>query len=128
MKVSAVSKALLPTLVLLAATAFAADKNKGTLQINEPVTVSGQQLAPGEYQLKWEGTGSDVSLQVLSNKKVVATLPAHIVDLNYTSDGDKSEIHKNADGTLSLVQVDFRGKKYALNFGSTATGSEAGAQ
>jgi hypothetical protein len=128
MKVTATSKALLPVLVLLAVSAFAADKNKGTLLINEPVAVSGHQLAAGEYNLAWEGTGSEVSLTVLSNKKVVATLPAHMVDLNYASDGNKSELHKNADGTLSLTQVDFKGKKYALTFTEAASGPEAGAQ
>jgi hypothetical protein len=128
MKASAVLKGLLPVVLLLAVSAFAGDKNKGTLAVNEPITVNGQQLAAGEYNLAWEGTGPDVSLQVLSKKKVVATLPAHIVDLNYASDGDKSELHKNADGSLSLVQVDFKGRKYALNFAGASTGMAAGAQ
>jgi hypothetical protein len=128
MKVSAISKALLPALVLLAVSAFAADKNKGTLLIDEPVTVSGHQLAAGEYNLTWTGTGSDVTLTVTANKKVVATLPAHLVGLNYASDGNKSELHKNSDGTLSLTQVDFKDKKYALSFEGTPEGMAAGAQ
>ncbi|HEV2112777.1 MAG TPA: hypothetical protein VGR50_01435 [Terriglobales bacterium] len=57
----------------------------------------------------------------------MATLPAHLIDLNYASDSNKSELHKNADGSLSLTQVDFRGKKYALKFEGGA-GTEAGAQ
>ena len=130
MKVSAVSKVLLAMAALLTASAFAADKNsnKGVLVVNEPITVNGHQLAEGEYNLTWAGTGSDVSLTVLSNKKVVATLPAHLVDLNYASDGNKSELHKNADGTLSLSQVDFKGKKFALTFNDATAGMATGAQ
>lgn len=128
MKVSVVSKAILAMAILVAVSAFAAEKNKGTLVINEPVTVSGHELAPGEYNLAWEATGADVSLTVLQGKKAVATLPAHLVDLNYASDGNKTEVHKNADGTLALTQVDFRGKKYAIAFDGASAGAAAGAQ
>lgn len=128
MKLSAISKTFLPALLLLAVSAYAADRNKGTLLIDEPVTLGGHQLAAGEYHLTWTGTGSDVTLTVTTNKKVVATLPAHLVDLNYASDGNKSELHKNSDGTLSLTQVDFKGKKVALSFGGASEGMAAGAQ
>ncbi len=47
--------------VLLASSAFAS--NKGTLQAHETLVVNGQQLATGEYQLRWDGAGSTLQRQ-----------------------------------------------------------------
>ena len=49
MKVSIISKSLLPGLALLLATsAFGANKgNKGSIELDKSTTVSGHQLAPG---------------------------------------------------------------------------------
>jgi hypothetical protein len=65
MKLSMISKNVLPGLALLLATsAFAANKpNKGSLDVSEPVTVSGQQLKPGEYKLgrnRFRRSGDDL--------------------------------------------------------------------
>ena len=107
MKLSMFSKSLLPGLVLLLATsAFAA--SKGSLVLDEAVTVSGHQLTPGEYQLRWDGAGPNVQLNILSKGKLVATVPAQVVE------------RKQADGTLSLTQIKFGGKKYALALGDQA--------
>ena len=68
MTLSAICKNLLPGLALLLATsAFAANTvNKGTFEVFEPQTISGHQLAPGQYKLTWGGTGSRVELMILS--------------------------------------------------------------
>jgi len=60
MKVSIISKSLLPGLALLLATSpFGANKgNKGSIELDKSTTVSGHQLAPGQYKLTWDGTGS----------------------------------------------------------------------
>lgn len=123
MKLSTLSKKLLPGLALLLATgAFAA--NKGSFHVYERVTVSGHQLAPGEYQLKWDGTGPSVELNILSQGKVVATVPARLVE---TSRADNSATHlrKNDDGTQSLIEIDFAGKKYALTFTDESAATES---
>ncbi|MGA8491412.1 MAG: hypothetical protein WB711_13380 [Terriglobales bacterium] len=64
MKLSTMCKNLLPGLALLLATgAFAANNvNKGSFEVFDPLTVSGHQLAPGQYKLTWDGTGSSVEL------------------------------------------------------------------
>ena len=83
MKLSMISKSLLPGLALLLATsAFAANKgNKGSFEVFDPLTVSGHQLAPGQYKLAWDGTGSNVELMILSQGKLVATVPARLIEL-----------------------------------------------
>jgi hypothetical protein len=128
MKLSTISKKLLPGLALLLATgAFAA--NKGSFKVFEQVTVSGHQLAPGDYQLKWDGTGPNVELSILSQGKLVATVPARLVEMSRDADYSATQLHKNVDGTQSLTEIDFAGKKYSLVFGDdSATGSQQGNQ
>jgi hypothetical protein len=97
MKLSVISKGVLPGLALLLATsAFAANKpNKGSLDVSESVTVSGQQLKPGEYKLKREGTGSDVQVMICSQGALVATVPAHVTDLSKAERSNGYESRRN---------------------------------
>jgi hypothetical protein len=127
MKLSTFSKSLLPALALLLATsAFAANKaNEGLFTVFDPLTVSGHQLAPGQYKLRWDGTGSSVELMILSQGKLVATVLAHMVELGKAELRNGTEANKNADGSLSLSQIDFAGKKYALAFGNESAATES---
>lgn len=123
MKLSMISKKVLPALALLLATsAFAA--NKGSFKVDEPVTVSGHQLPPGEYQLRWDGTGPSVELSILSQGKLVATVPASLVEMS-RADYSATHLHKNNDGTQSLTEIDFAGKKYSLAFGDESAATES---
>jgi hypothetical protein len=119
MKLSTMCKNLLPGLALLLATsAFAANNvNKGSFEVFEPLTVSGHQLAPGQYKLHWDGTGSNVELMILSHGKLVATVPAQLLDLSQAERDNATVSHTNDDGGQSLTQIEFAGKKYALAFG-----------
>lgn len=127
MKLSTIFKSMLPGLALLLATgAFAANSaNKGSFNVFDPVTVSGHQLAPGQYKLTWTGTGSDVELMILSQGKVVATVPARLIELGQAGHDNATESHKNDDGSQSLTQINFAGKKYALAFGMESAATDS---
>src|ERR1700747_3902929 len=101
MKLSTTYKNLLPGLALLLATsAFAANNvNKGSFELFEPTTVSGHQLAPGQYKLTWDGTGSSVELMILSQGKLVATVPARLIELGQAGRENATESYKNDDGS-----------------------------
>jgi hypothetical protein len=122
MKLSKISRSALPGLVLLLATsAFAANKaNKGSFELSEPLTVSGHELKPGDYKLTWEGAGEDVQAMILSHGKLVATVPAHRTDLSKPEPNNAVVSRQNDDGSRSLTQVDFAGRKYALSFDNMA--------
>ena len=125
MTLSTICKNLLPTL-LLATSAFAANNvNKGSFEVFEPLTVSGHQLAPGQYKLTWDGTGSSVELMILSHGKLVATVPARLIELGQTGRENATESQKNDDGSQSLTQIDFAGKKYALAFGMESAATDS---
>jgi hypothetical protein len=118
------SKSLFLGLALLLATsAFAA--NKGSLQVQESITVNGTKLAPGDYKLQWDGTGPSVELSIIQGKKVVAKVPAHIVDLDKPSSLDAAVVKNNGDGTKTLSEVRLGGKKYSLAVGEEAAKADA---
>jgi len=125
MKASKISKGLLLGLALLLATSVFAT-NKGSLQVSDPVTVNGKQIAAGEYTVKWEGNGPDVELNILRGKNVVATVPARMVDLDQTPSRDSAVTLVNPDGHKSLNEIRFSGKKYALAIGAESAKAESG--
>jgi hypothetical protein len=118
MKFANTSKGLLLGLALLLATSALAATNKGSVQLQDSVTVSGKQLRAGEYSVKWDGSGPNVELSILKGNKVVATTPARLIDLNEKSNRDAAVVQNNGDGSKSLAEIHFSGKKYALAIGS----------
>lgn len=126
MKCANVSKGLVLGLTMLLATTVFASSNKGSLQITNDVTVSGKTLAAGQYALNWMGSGSNVQLNILKGRKVVATTPARLVDLSQSSPSDAAIVKNNGDGSSSLQEVRFGGKKYALQIGEEQASTEAG--
>ena len=118
------SKSLFLGLALLLATsAFAA--NKGTLSVQEPISVNGTQLAPGDYKVQWEGNGPAVELSITQGKKVVAKAPAHMVNLETPAQNDAAVVKNNGDGTKSLSEVRLSGKKFSLALGEEAAKADA---
>ncbi|HXZ33283.1 MAG TPA: hypothetical protein VEH30_13465 [Terriglobales bacterium] len=114
MKCANVWKGLLLGTTMLLATSVFASGNRGTLQTLSDVEVAGKTLPAGQYSLNWEGSGSNVQLNILKGKKVIATTPARLVDLSQTSVSDAAVLRSNGDGSKSLQEVRFGGKKYAL--------------
>jgi|ERR1700722_2166527 hypothetical protein len=116
MKVSNGFKGLLLGLaVLLATSAFAS--NKASIQFLDTVTIAGQQVKPGDYSIKWDGTGPNVELSVLKGNKVVATTPARLVDVNQAPMRDTAVLKSGADGSHQLSQIQMAGKKFAIEIG-----------
>jgi hypothetical protein len=109
--------------VLLASSAFAS--NKGSVQVREAVEINGQQLAPGDYQLRWDGTGSNVEVSFMKGKKEVAKVPAKIVTLDTASQYDGSVLDRSS-GKVTISEVRFAGKKYVLALGQTENAQMSG--
>ena len=110
--------------VLLASSAFAS--NKGTMQVHETLDVAGQQLAAGEYQLRWDGTpGSNVEVSFMQGRKEIAKASAKVVTLDKASDYDAA-IVDHSSGKATVTEVRFAGKKYALALGATEKAEMSG--
>jgi hypothetical protein len=102
--------------VLLASSAFAS--NKGSVEVREPFVINGQQLAAGEYQLRWDGSGSTVEVSFMKGKKEMAKTSGKIIPLDKSSSFD-SAVVDHATGKATISQVRFAGRKYALAIGDT---------
>ncbi|HEV2697532.1 MAG TPA: hypothetical protein VGU90_06035 [Terriglobales bacterium] len=97
--------------ILMASTALAADK--GSMKLFDQTTVNGTQLSPGDYEVQWEGTGSDVHLNILRGKKVVASTPATVVQLKSPAPQNITST-RGGSNDKTLTGISFRGKNYAL--------------
>jgi hypothetical protein len=118
------SKSLFLGLALLLATsAFAA--NKGSLTVQEPISVNGTQLKPGDYKVQWDGSGPSVELSITQGKKVIAKVPAHMVTLDTPAQNDATVVKNNGDGTKSLSEVRLSGKKFAFAVAEEAAKADA---
>ena len=97
--------------ILIASSAFAADK--ASIKLYDPTLVNGTQLAAGDYEVQWDGTGSDVQLKILRGKKVVASTSATIVQLK-TPAPQNTILTRGTDRERTLSGVSLRGKNYAF--------------
>ncbi|HMD41262.1 MAG TPA: hypothetical protein VKH15_18385 [Candidatus Acidoferrum sp.] len=124
MNLSKIAKGLLLGPALLIATSAWAG-SKDVLKVSEPVTINGMKLNVGDYQLKWEGTGPAVELMIIKSHKVVVTVPARFVELSRPGDKSTYVTRMAEDGTVSLSEIRFPGKKYLLAIGPEAGATEA---
>ena len=125
MKFATVSKSLIMGLaLLLASSAFAA--TKASLTLHNSTTINGATLKPGDYKLQWEGSGPSVEVSITQGKNVLAKVPAKVVDLNSPAPNDAAITRINNDGTIALTGSRFQGKKFALEFGESSDGMQAG--
>jgi hypothetical protein len=106
--------------LLLAASAFAATANKGTLHLYENVEVQGKQLTPGDYKLEWNGEGPNVQLNINSGKRTVATVPAQLVSSSEKAQTDGYSEKKADNGQNALTEIFFGGRNYELRVGDQA--------
>jgi hypothetical protein len=109
--------------VLLASSAFAS--NKGSLEVRELVEVNGQQLAPGDYQLRWEGTGANVEVSIMKGNREIAKTTAKVVALDKAYGYDTTIIDRSS-GKAAISEVRFAGKKFALAIGATDRAAMSG--
>ena len=103
--------------VLLASSAFASN-NKGSLLVGEAFEVNGQQVPAGEYQVRWDGTGSTVEISFMQGKMELAKTSAKMVPLDTVSYGDSAVVDHNS-GKAAISEIRFSGKKFALVIGPT---------
>lgn len=117
MKIVQLSKGLLLGMALLLATSALAS-NKASVAFTDSVTINGTQLPAGDYSLKWEGSGDNVQLSVLKGSHVMVTTPARLVDLKESANNTSTIVTNNPDGSRSVTEIRFSGKKYALDLGN----------
>ncbi len=115
---------LLTFSLVLAAGAIAGNTNKGTLKVDETVTVGGKQLAAGQYQLEWAGTGPNVELSISDGRETVAKVPAQVLPLKKAEPGSGYSTNADHAGNKMLTGIFFGGKKYELAIGEASAATD----
>jgi len=110
-------------LLLFAGSVLAADKgNQTRVTVLDPVMVNGKTLAPGEYKVTWEGSGSDVQVTFLQGKKVVATASAKVQPRDVAYDNTALVTRRDGNG-LNLIEIRPQGRKEALALSGSESAS-----
>ena len=116
MKVAKLARVLVPVLALaLTATAFAAT-GSGTVTLSSAAQLNGKSLAAGEYKVKWDSQSPEAEVTFLHGKKAVATAHAKVVDRGEASLWNAVVTRDNPDGSKTLIEIRFQGKKSVLVF------------
>jgi len=125
MRKTKLTAGLLAFSLLLAAGAIAGNSNKGTLKVDETITVAGKQLPAGEYQVEWAGSGPSVEVSISGYKGSVANVPAQLVPLKKAEPAGGYSTSTDQAGNKTLTGILFGGKKYQLSIGeaSATTGT-----
>jgi hypothetical protein len=120
--VSSISKGVLVAVAVLVSTSVWAE-SKGPLELQHPTAVGDKTLASGTYVVRWEGTGDQVELKIYKGKNVVASVPAHVIQLDSRAGYDSALVNKDSSGALSLSEIRFSHKKFALRINGEGAGS-----
>jgi len=114
---------VLVSAVLFAGSALAA--SRGALELHEAANVAGKQLKSGTYTVQWEGSGDQVQLKIYQGKNEVASTQAKMVTLDKPQANDGTLMRRNDDGTMTVMRINFGGKKFAFEI--NGEGGSAGA-
>ena len=117
MKLNNLAKAVVLGLAVFVATgAFAS--NKSSIHLGEAVEINGQQLPAGDYQVRCDGSGSNVELSFMQGKKEVAKASARAVELSAAPLYDEAVIDHEGN-KASVSEIHFANKKTAFALGNS---------
>lgn len=100
-------------LCVLPFSAMAGTKQSATISISEPVVINGTHLAPGDYTVRWSGTGSDAQVEFLHGKKEVVSVPAKVIAQS-NSNSPAITMRSTEDGSKTISEIDL--SKVTLQF------------
>ncbi|HEU5451283.1 MAG TPA: hypothetical protein VFU76_04830 [Terriglobales bacterium] len=111
-------------LVLLAPFALAADNNSAKVYVPETVTINNTTLKPGNYTFAWQGSGSNVKVDIKSGKKTLTSADATVKNTNdrpFTN-----TILQNKDNGKQMLSGIRLKDGTQLQFSGNAPGQESG--
>lgn len=124
MKMSRIAMSVFGAALMVSASAFAKDSNKGTLRLDDKVTVDGTPLDPGNYKVEWNGSGPDVQVTLFRGSQTVATFPAHLTEQATANNADAYGSSNQPNGGKTLTAIYFGGKHYVLEVQPTAANQQ----
>ena len=124
MKASKIGISILGAALLCSAGVFAAENNKGSLHLDDKVTIDGTPVNPGDYKVEWTGSGPDVQATILKGKQTVASFPAHITEQASPNAANAYGSTDQPDGAKKLTAIYFGGKRFSLQVEQNAAAQQ----
>jgi YD repeat-containing protein len=100
---------------LITAMAFAADSGSGSIRLDSTVKVGTTELPPGDYKVKWTGSGANTEV-TLTQGKTKVTAPAQVVEVRRNNDGIAT---KSDNGSRVLTEIQFQKQTLVLQNSSS---------
>jgi hypothetical protein len=96
----------------------AADKIKGKVSVTvaESFFAAGNEVKSGDYQVKWESSGTDATATFVAREKTAATLQGKIVKLEKNSAYDTLLTNKDSSGRTVVKELLLGGKSFKIVF------------
>lgn len=104
---------------LLTALAVADSKQKGEVTFSDHVMVSNTQLEPGNYVVRWNGSGPGVQLQFMHDGKEVASVTGNVIEQKNPYKSVTTNAGEN--GSRVLTEIAFLDVKVVLTPGEAST-------
>jgi hypothetical protein len=103
--------------IFLATCLSAAAANSHTLSFRTAVKLNGTEMTPGFYEVDWVSHSPEATVTFRRNGQVVATAAGKWVERDTKYPADSVVYSNNADGSHTLMELRFGGKKQVLVFG-----------
>jgi hypothetical protein len=117
------SLAALALFLSLSLSAFAGNNKDGgsaSFELAQTASLAGTALKPGLYKLEWQGSGSDVRVQLKQGRNVVARSNAKLVELPSKERLNAAVLSTSSAGTPTLAEARMAGKTFKLVFDSNS--------
>jgi hypothetical protein len=95
----------------------AAAANSHTFSVRTAVNLNGTEITPGYYVVEWATHSPEATVTFSRNGQVLIMASGKMVERDSKSLSDAVVYSNNADGTHTLKELRFAGKKQALVFG-----------
>jgi hypothetical protein len=121
-KVRGVMLAVMAIAFIMTSGAVAKDKNHHSVVIPETLQVGASQLAPGEYTMEWNESGSMARVNFVQRGKSLAQASAKIINLGHPAKSDSVTMKSDTGDSGTLEQIQFGGHKEAFSFSDSPSG------
>lgn len=105
--------------IFLGACLSAAAANSRTVSVKTTINLNGTEITPGFYVVEWVTHSPEATVTFTKNGHMVVTAPGKMVERDSKSSADAVVYTNNADGTHTLKELRFAGKKQVLVFGES---------
>jgi hypothetical protein len=109
--------ALAMVAIFLGVCLSAAAANSHTISVKTAVHLNGTEITPGYYVVEWVMHSPEATVTFTRNGQAVITAPGKMVERDSKSLTDAVVYSNNADGSHTLKELRFAGKKQVLVFG-----------